>query len=210
MKKKSQLNRKFISRILKFAKKEPNKKVESNINFKKLIEKFNIDFMIASGAVNSLQKKLANCDNCKNKKCKRCKGLRLELTQKKTKQKNIQKSIKKVEVLEKIHNKMNNYDKKIEEDDEGVKDVFVTFARIKDAKYFEEKFKKTLPLFFQEIFCCKKNKAQLYAKQAPSPININWRNYSYSFRNKFFRRVLSWFIYSLLYLIRIIFCIILI
>ena len=43
---------------------------------------------------------------------------------------------------------------------------------------------------------------RVYAVEPPEPINILWKNYSYTKRNKLKRRVFSWSVYILLYLFR--------
>ena len=95
--------------------------------------------------------------------------------------------------------------------------LFVTFDTIKHKELFRDILKKRSR--FSCILCQKKQKekpddknnhqdrgrvevGRVYAVEPPQPINILWKNYSYSFRRKLLRRTLSWSVYILLYLLR--------
>lgn len=96
---------------------------------------------------------------------------------------------------------------KVVSDAKNIKSVFVTFQRIRDKKFFMEVFKYNLMLKFP---CCRYSKKNpraldgqiLFAEEPPQPININWENYSYTTKQKQFRRALSWSFYVLMYFIR--------
>ena len=85
--------------------------------------------------------------------------------------------------------------------------VFVTFQRIKDRNFFLELLKRNSSHYWAEF--SKKKKDELlrddkliYAKAPSMPLNIKWHNYSYGGTEKFLRRLMSWFVYILLYMIR--------
>lgn len=85
----------------------------------------------------------------------------------------------------------------------NIKSAFVTFQNLQDRDLFLEILKER-----KFCFCQKKRKElmignkMVFAKNAPQPININWENYSYKGRVKLRRRLTSWGVYILLYILR--------
>ena len=119
-----------------------------------------------------------------------------------------------IKLLKKIQNLMTKEKNilslihKVSKESKGMKSVFVTFQRIKHKNYFLQMMKKTFRHRLYKFINIKRDKRlmledrMLYAVEPPEPINVIWQNYSYSGRNKVVRRILSWIIYVVLYLVR--------
>ena len=121
-------------------------------------------------------------------------------------------------LLEKIKQISNNLNRiktqiyKVASESKKIKSVFVTFQRINHKEFFQKRFvfswihrvEKVIPCLFRrkEDEAMRIDGKLIYAVEPPQPINIIWNNYSYSVRNKILRRLFSWSVYILLYILR--------
>ena len=113
------------------------------------------------------------------------------------------KMLEKIKQISKHLNGLKTQIFKVSKESVGIKSVFITFQRIRHKKFFQKVMRKSF------LSRCRKKKWDLwmdrkilYATEAPQPINIRWMNYSYSQRQKRRRRILSWSVYLILYIIR--------
>lgn len=111
--------------------------------------------------------------------------------------------------VERLNSMLNKIDEKIHKENKQskeIKGVFITFQTTKDRKFFYNLLEYSWNHRFRR--CLKKSQGfyiggnMIYASKPPQPININWKNYSYPFWEKVKRRVVSWSVYFLLYLLR--------
>ena len=90
---------------------------------------------------------------------------------------------------------------------DSIRSVFVTFQQIKHKQFFKRLMARRgcvwLPcLKTMSEGMIKIGGRRVYAVDPPEPINIRWKNYSYTKCNKFWRRTLSWSFYIFLYILR--------
>lgn len=123
--------------------------------------------------------------------------------------KNQYKHLEQIKFLNQELNRVKTKLFKIVNESDDIKSVFITFQTINDRKFFKGILDYTWTHRCKKLKCCKKKKIEdmfneefVYAEEPPQPININWENYSYVGREKAERRILSWVIYILMYLIR--------
>ena len=119
------------------------------------------------------------------------------------------KLLKKIQTLRAKEKNTLSLIHKLSKESTGMKSVFVTFQRIKHKQYFLKMMKKRLYRYrLYKHMNLKRDQRliignrMLYALEPPEPINVIWENYSYSERNKLARRIISWIIYVILYLVR--------
>ena len=141
--------------------------------------------------------------------------------------KQIRAQFKLLQQYKKLHQNYQELKNKIEQLKDKrseIKAVFITFSTVR----MREFFLKALPYTWRHkltkmLGCrlcrCRRGKGgpggkgggekgetmtekSIYAKEPPEPVNILWKNYSYSWRQKKLRRAVSWVFYLLLYLIR--------
>lgn len=128
---------------------------------------------------------------------------------KKEKKKELKKCYKLLEKIKKLQKKLDKINQKIHKEktlSKEIKSVFVTFQTSKDRYFFYDLLGYSWSHRFRK--CLKKNQGfflgnkMIYAKKPPQPVNINWKNYSLRKNKKLKRRLLSWSVYILLYLLR--------
>jgi hypothetical protein len=112
----------------------------------------------------------------------------------------IKKAIEKMNILkQEVH--------KASQDKTVSGSVFITFQRTKDRDFFKHllkfKFSHLLSKFLRQKKATMSAIDRLiYTEEPPLPQSVKWKNYSYSAKQKFFRRILSWTVYILLYSLR--------